>query len=83
MNLFHAFFSLGGIVGSLASSLCAYLELSPLFSFLVLVVPWTVVCLFGCRYLQEEDRPKTRIESSKTAPTKRTYLFRLTELARL
>ena len=73
MNLFHAFFSLGGIVGSLASSLCAYLELSPLFSFLVLVVPWTVVCLFGCRYLQEEDRPKTRIESSKTAPTKRTY----------
>ena len=28
MNLFHAFFSLGGIVGSLTASLCAYLDLS-------------------------------------------------------
>ena len=63
MNLFHAFFSLGGIVGSLTASLCAYLDLSPLFSFLVLVVPWTVVCLFGCRYLQEEDR---QVASSET-----------------
>lgn len=27
MNLFHAFFSLGGIVGSLTASLCAYLDL--------------------------------------------------------
>lgn len=33
MNLFHAFFSLGGIVGSLTASFCAYLDLSPLFSF--------------------------------------------------
>lgn len=73
MNLFHAFFSLGGIVGSLTASLCAYLGLSPLFSFLVLVVPWTFVCLFGCRYLQEEDRQKTSSETSEAARTKRAY----------
>lgn len=73
MNLFHAFFSLGGIIGSLAASLCAYLGLSPLFSFLVLVVPWTVVCLFGCRYLQEENRQKTSSEAFEAARTKRAY----------
>lgn len=73
MNLFHAFFSLGGIVGSLAASLCAYLGLSPLFCFLVLVVPWTVVCLFGCRYLQEEDRQKTSSETPEAARAKRAY----------
>ena len=73
MNLFHAFFSLGGIVGSLAASLCAYLGLSPLFSFLVLVVPWTFVCLFGCRYLQEEDRTKKTSTASKSTAAKRSY----------
>lgn len=73
MNLFHAFFSLGGIVGSLTASLCAYLDLSPLFSFLVLVVPWTVVCLFGCRYLQEEDRQVASSETSRVNTTKRAY----------
>lgn len=73
MNLFHAFFSLGGIVGSLAASLCAYLGLSPLFSFLVLVVPWTFVCLFGCRYLQEEDQTKKASSSSKSTDAKRSY----------
>lgn len=73
MNLFHAFFSLGGIVGSLTASFCAYLDLSPLFSFLVLVVPWTVVCLFGCRYLQEEDRQVTSSETSRVNTTKRAY----------
>lgn len=73
MNLFHAFFSLGGIVGSLAASLCAYLGLSPLFSFLVLVVPWTFVCLFGCRYLQEEDQAKKTSTASQSAAAKRSY----------
>lgn len=73
MNLFHAFFSLGGIVGSLTASFCAYLDLSPLFSFLVLVVPWTVVCLFGCRYLQEEDRQVASSETSRVNTTKRAY----------
>lgn len=73
MNLFHAFFSLGGIVGSLTASFCAYLDLSPLFSFLILVVPWTVVCLFGCRYLQEEDRQVASSETSRVNTTKRAY----------
>lgn len=72
MNLFHAFFSLGGIVGSLTASLCAYLDLSPLFSFLVLVVPWTVVCLFGGRYLQEEDQTKKASTASKSSVAKRS-----------
>lgn len=72
MNLFHAFFSLGGIVGSLTASFCAYLDLSPLFSFLVLVVPWTVVCLFGCRYLQEEDQTKKASTASKSSVAKRS-----------
>ena len=72
MNLFHAFFSLGGIVGSLTASLCAYLGLSPLFSFLALVVPWTVVCLFGCRYLQEEDQTKKASTASKSSVAKRS-----------
>ena len=44
MNLFHAFFSLGGIVGSLAASLCAYLGLSPLFSFSRL---WQLILAFS------------------------------------
>lgn len=73
MNLFHAFFSLGGIIGSLAASLCAYLGLSPLFSFLVLVVPWTVVCLFGCQYLQEEDQSKKASTPSESTAAKRIY----------
>lgn len=72
MNLFHAFFSLGGIVGSLTASFCAYLDLSPLFSFLVLVVPWTVVCLFGCRYLQGEDQTKKASTASKSSVAKRS-----------
>ncbi len=78
--------ALGGIVGSSTASFCAYLDLSPLFSFLVLVVPWTVVCLFGCRYLQEEDQTKKASTASKIFCCKAlllslgSHLFRLTEL---
>ena len=42
-------------------------------SFLVLVVPWTFVCLFGCRYLQEEDQAKKTSTASQSAAAKRSY----------
>lgn len=72
MNLFHAFFSLGGIVGSLTASFVPTSTFAA-FQLLVLVVPWTVVCLFGCRYLQEEDRQVASSETSRVNTTKRAY----------
>lgn len=73
MNLFHAFFSLGGIVGSLAASLCAHFDFSPLFSFLILAVPWTVVCLLSSKYLQEDDLSKGHSSSPSNLFIKHIY----------
>lgn len=66
MNIFHAFYSLGAIFGSIAASVGAGLDVSPLVNFLLIALPGGVACILVNRCLIEQEIKKINKDSSGT-----------------
>lgn len=71
MGSLHASFSLGGVTGSLAGSLCAWLNMSPFANFVVVSVFYLGICFIPYRFLINPAKP----ERAKEAPGLRLPLF--------
>lgn len=83
MNLFHAFYSLGAIVGSVSASLCAAYEIGPLLNYLFIALPWTGLCLTCLPFLIEGERKKVPAQAQSETKIKLPFVVFLLGLLAL
>lgn len=73
MNLFHAFYSFGAVLASIVGSICAALMIGVETNFIILGVPFILLCLFLQRYLlpdyegKKEEPYDNKSSATKTA----------------